>query len=422
MDPRTDIVQVAALLVAARTVVTDPARWCAYPHALDANGHRCEGRSNIAVCWGALGALDRAAADADASHHIFLEARRQVNQASVRVADAWTGTAWVLDYDAAHTMTVAIFDEAIRAMPRPEAPGALDILAIARTLIARPERWAQGAIALDRKGRALIAFNGGCRFCAAGALGLATNVMREDDPTCDRTGPAFEQAERLLDCGRLQARRVRKLHRPQRARHPRQRRRHVRPRPRHGTRGRRSRPGGKKAMTATDPTPRGLLVEARTLIARPEAWTQGTARARRGRRARRRRTRRRRLVVRHRSAQLRHVPPCGFPGRPDAVAAGPKPCREDPHRHRAGTHPRPLHGGHDLQRPDQSLLHRPCLRHRDRQRRQVLQRARAKACLGARNAHGDRPGPSSSALTGIPTACRVPRSSASAAAGRPPSC
>lgn len=30
-------------------------------------------------------------------------------------------------------------------------------------------------------------------------------------------------------------------------------------------------------MTATAPTPRDLLVEARTLIARPEAWTQGTA-------------------------------------------------------------------------------------------------------------------------------------------------
>ena len=28
-------------------------------------------------------------------------------------------------------------------------------------------------------------------------------------------------------------------------------------------------------MTATAPTPRDLLVEARTLIARPEAWTQG---------------------------------------------------------------------------------------------------------------------------------------------------
>ena len=46
MNPRTAIVEVAAVLLAARTVVTDPARWCAYPHALDANGHRCEGRAN----------------------------------------------------------------------------------------------------------------------------------------------------------------------------------------------------------------------------------------------------------------------------------------------------------------------------------------------------------------------------------------
>ncbi len=200
MDPRTDIVEVAALLVAARTVVADPARWCAYPHALDADGHTCEGRANNAVCWGALGALDRAAADADASHRIFVEARRQVNQASVRVADSWTGTAWVLDYNAAHTMTVAIFDEAIRATPRPQAPGALDILAIARTLIVRPDLWAQGAIAFDRNGRALTTFDGGCRFCAAGAVGLAAQVLSGENAARRRMGPAVDQASRLLDC------------------------------------------------------------------------------------------------------------------------------------------------------------------------------------------------------------------------------
>lgn len=200
MDPRTDIIEVAALLVTARTIVADPARWCAYPHALDANGHRCEGRANNAVSWGALGALDRAAADAGASHRIFLEARWKLNQASIPVADSWTGTAWVLDYKAAHSMTVAIFDEAIRAMPRPETPDAVDILAIARTLIARPERWAQGAIALDRKGRALTSFDGGCRFCAAGAVGLSAEVLGVDEAARRRIGPAVDQAGRLLDC------------------------------------------------------------------------------------------------------------------------------------------------------------------------------------------------------------------------------
>ena len=199
MHPRTDIVEVAALLVAARTVVADPARWCAWPHALDANGHRCEGRANNAVRWGALGALDRAAADADASHGNFLEARRHLNQAAVRVADSWTGTAWLLDYNAAHSMAVAIFDEAIRAMPRPEAPGAIDILAIARTLIVRPDRWAQGAIALDRNGRALTTFDGGCRFCAAGAVGLAAEVLGADEASRRRIGPAVDRAGRLLD-------------------------------------------------------------------------------------------------------------------------------------------------------------------------------------------------------------------------------
>ena len=200
MDPRTDIVEVAALLVAARTVVTDPARWCAYPHALNTNGHSCEGRSNNAVCWGAAGALDRAAADADAAEHDIAEARRQLNQAALRVASGWTGTAWLLDRKAAHSMTVATFDEAIRAMPRPETPGAIDILAIACTLIARPDRWAQGAIALDRNGRSLTTFDGGCRFCAAGAVGLAAHVLSGDDAARCRIGPAVDRAARLLDC------------------------------------------------------------------------------------------------------------------------------------------------------------------------------------------------------------------------------
>ena len=199
MDARTDIV-VAALLVTARTVVAHPARWCAYPHALDANGHTCEGRANGAVCWGAAGALDRAGADAGAAEHDIAEARRQLNDAALRVASGWTGTPWLLDRKAAHSMTVASFDEAIRTMPRPEAPGAVDILSLARTIIARPDRWAQGAIALDRKGRALTTFDGGCRFCAAGAVGLAAHVLSTDEATRRRTGPAVDRAGRLLDC------------------------------------------------------------------------------------------------------------------------------------------------------------------------------------------------------------------------------
>ena len=200
MDPRTDIVEVAALLVAARTVVADPARWCAYPHALDAKGHSREGRANSAACWGAAGALDRAAADADAAWHNIDEARRQLNDAALRVARSWTGTAWLLEHKAAHAMTVASFDEAVRAMPRPDAPAPVDILAIARTLIARPDRWAQGAIALDRNGRALTTFDGGCRFCAAGAVGLAAHVLRGDEAARRAIGPAVDRASRLLDC------------------------------------------------------------------------------------------------------------------------------------------------------------------------------------------------------------------------------
>ena len=112
----------------------------------------------------------------------------------------WTGTAWLLDRKAAHAMTVASFDEAIDAMPRPEAPGAVDILAIARTLIARPDRWAQGAIALDRNGRALTTFDGGCRFCAAGAVGLAAHVLSPDDAARAAHRPGRRSGSRLLDC------------------------------------------------------------------------------------------------------------------------------------------------------------------------------------------------------------------------------
>ena len=200
MDPRTDIVVVAALLVAARTVVADPARWCAYPHALNANGHSCEGRANSAVWWGATGALDRAAADAKAAEYDIAEAHRQLNDAALRVAGGWTGTAWLLDRKAAHAMTVASFHEAIRAIPRPEAPAAVDILSLARTIIAHPGRWAQGAIALDRNGRALTTFDGGCRFCAAGAVGLSAEVLSGDEATRRSIGPAVDRAGRLLDC------------------------------------------------------------------------------------------------------------------------------------------------------------------------------------------------------------------------------
>ena len=179
--------------------MADPARWCAWPHALDANGHRYEVRANNAVCWGAAGALDRAAADAEAAGHDIAEARRQLNDAALHVASGWTGTAWLLDRKAAHAMIVASFDEAIDAMPRPEAPGAVDILTIARTLIARPDRWAQGAIALDRNGRALTTFDGGCRFCAAGAVGLAAHVLSPDQTARHSIGPAVDRASRLLD-------------------------------------------------------------------------------------------------------------------------------------------------------------------------------------------------------------------------------
>ena len=62
------------------------------------------------------------------------------------------------------------------------------------------DRWAQGAIALDRRGRALTSFQGGCRFCAAGAVGLAAHVLSEDEAARHRIGATVDHTGRLLDC------------------------------------------------------------------------------------------------------------------------------------------------------------------------------------------------------------------------------
>ena len=100
-------------------------------------------------------------------------------------------------------------------------------------------------------------------------------------------------------------------------------------------------------MTAIAPTPRDLLVEARTLIARPEAWTQGAAA---------RDADGEPVGVEHEDAvswcatgaincaMYRHPDSLEVPA---AVAARPRTRRDHPHRHRAGADPRPLHGGHD---------------------------------------------------------------------------
>ena len=200
MHATSDIVAVLAVLTAARTIVTDPARWCAWPLALDADGLKCEGRASRAVRWGALGALDRAAADANARPSSLAEAHALLNRASVTVAGRAPATTQVLDLNPSHTMTLDVFDQALKTVPKPDAPGAVDVLAIARTVIARPDRWAQGAIALDRWGRSLTSFEGACRFCAAGAVCLAAHVLSADEAARRRLGPTVDHASRQLDC------------------------------------------------------------------------------------------------------------------------------------------------------------------------------------------------------------------------------
>ena len=200
MNARTDIVAVAAMLAAARAIVASPARWCAWPHALDPDELKCEGRASYAARWGALGALDRVAADTSAAQHSIGEATALLNRAAQAVSAGGLATAWVLNENAGHAPTVAMFDRALDAIPKPETPSAVDVLTIARTLIARPDRWAQGAIALDWRDRALVSFHGACRFCAAGAVGLAAHVLSGDEAARRRIGGTVDHAAKLLDC------------------------------------------------------------------------------------------------------------------------------------------------------------------------------------------------------------------------------
>ena len=113
MNGRTDIIAVVAVLTAARTIVAAPARWCAYPHALDADGLKCEGRSSHAACWGALGALDRIAAEADAAQDSVGNAISLMNEAARKVSGGGLATTWVLNENAKHSQVVAMFDHAL---------------------------------------------------------------------------------------------------------------------------------------------------------------------------------------------------------------------------------------------------------------------------------------------------------------------
>ena len=102
MNSRTDIVAVVAMLAAARAIVASPARWCAWPHALDPDELKCEGRASYAARWGALGALDRVAADANATQHSIGEATALLNRAAQAVSAGGLATAWVLNENAGH--------------------------------------------------------------------------------------------------------------------------------------------------------------------------------------------------------------------------------------------------------------------------------------------------------------------------------
>ena len=139
-------------------------------------------------------------------------------------------------------------------------------------------------------------------------------------------------------------------------------------------------------MTATAPTPRDLLVEARTLIARPEAWTQGAAA---------RDADGEPVGVEHEDAVswcATGALNCVMYSHADSFDVPPPLQRA---RERAGTiltnTVRAITLGHYTEATtyndaDQSQLHRPCLRHCDRRRRQVLRRAPGSLTAPARTA------------------------------------
>ena len=74
------------------------------------------------------------------------------------------------------------------------------LLVAARTIVADPARWCAWPHALDRRGRALISFEGGCRFCAAGAVSLAAHVLGIDDAARRRMSGTVDHVAQLLDC------------------------------------------------------------------------------------------------------------------------------------------------------------------------------------------------------------------------------
>ena len=200
MNTRTDIVAVVAMLTAARAIVTDPARWCACPHALDPDGLKCEGRASYAARWGALGALDRAGVDASAAQDSIGRATWLLNEGARKVSKGGLATAYVLNENAGHAATVAMFDRALDAAPKPPPPSAVDVLVTARTLIAHPGRWTRRAVARNALGRAVhIDDDVACRFCAAGAV-AAGRALSMDFADRERWNDVMGAVDSWLDC------------------------------------------------------------------------------------------------------------------------------------------------------------------------------------------------------------------------------
>ena len=201
MNARTDIVAIAAMLTAGRAIVADPARWCAYPHALDPDGLKCEGRASYAARWCALGALDRAGADASAARDSIGRATWLLNEGARKVSKGGFATAYVLSENAGHAATVAMFDRALDAAPKPPSPSAADVLVTARTLIAHPGRWTRRAVARNALGRAVHIDDGGaCRFCAAGAVAAAGRALSMDFADRERWNDVMGAVDSWLDC------------------------------------------------------------------------------------------------------------------------------------------------------------------------------------------------------------------------------
>ena len=112
---------VKELLIAAKELISDPARWTKGAGARDAKGVSCNTDAPEAVCWCSAGAIYRTTL----SGECLDEARRELSKAARKLAPELFGDqAFFTDYvglndakETTHADVMKMFDTAIGAQP-----------------------------------------------------------------------------------------------------------------------------------------------------------------------------------------------------------------------------------------------------------------------------------------------------------------